>query len=150
MIAGRAKPIRTVDLDLLRAERERLTCISLFTGAGGAALGIRQAGFEVRVMVEWDKAACDTLRMNWVDRPDDWREILAAEEKAYRRKRSWRNKTYATPHYWWQERPPAILQADLTKTTTAEILAAAELEVGEATILEGGFRVRGFQWPVSA
>lgn len=129
-----------------------MTCISLFTGCGGAALGIRQAGFEVRVMVEWEKAACNTLRLNWVHRPENWREVLAAEERRVARrlkriKDSRRREVVEmqdTPHYWWQERPPAIMNVDITKTSTAEILAAAELEVGEATILEGGFPCQGF------
>lgn len=131
-------------LGYLKKDAEPFTCISLFTGAGGAALGIRQAGFEVRVMVENEKAACDTLRRNWVERPENWREQLAAEEKIYRRKRSWFNKMYKTPHYWWQERPPAVLEVDITKTTTEEILTAGDLRIGEATMLEGGFPCQGF------
>lgn len=132
------------DLEYLRKDGGALTCLSLFSGCGGAALGIRQAGFEIRAMVEWEKAACDTLRANWVDRPENWREILAEEEKVYRRKRSWWNKMYATPHFWWQERPPAILQADITKLSTTELLEAAGLRVGECSILEGGFPCQGF------
>jgi len=38
--------------------------ISLFSGAGGFDLGMTQAGFDVRVMVENDETACKTLRMN--------------------------------------------------------------------------------------
>jgi DNA-cytosine methyltransferase len=47
------------------------------------------------------------------------------------------------PH-WYQKREPAILQADITKTSTAEILAAGGLQVGEASLLEGGFPCQGF------
>jgi DNA (cytosine-5)-methyltransferase 1 len=128
------------------------TCISLFSGCGGMDLGVRQAGFEIRVMVEWDKAACDTLRSNWVERPADWREVLVKEEKRVKHrlaciKDPLRREVVAmqdTPHYWWQERPPVVLEADITKTATAEILKAAELEVGEADILTGGFPCQGF------
>jgi DNA (cytosine-5)-methyltransferase 1 len=141
---GSPRPLRRVSLNNLHKENDRFTCISLFTGAGGAALGIRQAGAEIRVMVEWDNAACKTLRANWLERPENWRDQLATEEKAYRRKRSWRAQMFDTPHYWWQERPPAIMNVDITKTTTAEILAAGELEIGEASILEGGFPCQGF------
>jgi len=43
---------------------ERLTNISLFTGAGGLDIGLEQAGFETRVCVEYDRACHETLEAN--------------------------------------------------------------------------------------
>ncbi len=47
------------------------TTIELFAGAGGLALGIEKAGFETLGLIELDKDAADSLRIN---RPD-WRVI---------------------------------------------------------------------------
>lgn len=127
-----------------------LTVISLFSGCGGFDLGSSSAGFETRVMVEWDKNACETLRKNWVERPENWREILAEETKKWKRLRNEIRKSQETPHYWWQERPPAILETDITKLTTEDLLKAAELRVGECSLLTGGFPCQGFSSANSA
>lgn len=39
-------------------------CIELFAGAGGLALGLEQAGFEEVALIEIDKTACETLKIN--------------------------------------------------------------------------------------
>lgn len=41
-----------------------LTAIELFTGAGGLAMGVTLAGFQTLAAVEWNRAACSTLRHN--------------------------------------------------------------------------------------
>jgi len=59
---GRFQP---KELDYLKHGAKPYTVISLFSGAGGFDIGTSQAGFQTRVMVEWEKAACDTLRANF-------------------------------------------------------------------------------------
>lgn len=39
-----------------------MTCIELFAGGGGAALGLHRAGLHTLARCEWDKDACATLR----------------------------------------------------------------------------------------
>ncbi|MEG2909361.1 MAG: DNA (cytosine-5-)-methyltransferase, partial [Erysipelotrichaceae bacterium] len=51
--------------------QKKFTSIELFAGAGGLALGIERAGFDTLGLIEFDKAAADTLKCN---RPH-WRVI---------------------------------------------------------------------------
>ena len=52
---------------VLQAPKNGLSVIELFSGAGGMALGFENAGFETRLLVEWEKDPVATLRQN---RPD--------------------------------------------------------------------------------
>ena len=40
------------------------TCVEMFSGAGGAAIGLDRAGFEHLAMVEWDSSACAAARQS--------------------------------------------------------------------------------------
>lgn len=109
-----------VDLQTLARRPRRLPAISLFTGVGGGALGLEQAGFDVRVMVERDPSCCATLRLNFID------NVVARRRTGTRR--------YV---------PPVILERDITTVAVDELLAAARLRVGEAAVLEGSFPCQG-------
>ncbi len=41
-----------------------LRAVELFAGVGGLAMGVGLAGFESLAVVEWNKSACETLRLN--------------------------------------------------------------------------------------
>ena len=43
------------------------TVVSLFAGCGGSSLGYKQAGYDVRLAVEWDTGAADVYRRNFPD-----------------------------------------------------------------------------------
>jgi DNA (cytosine-5)-methyltransferase 1 len=47
-----------------------LTTISLYSGIGGLDFGFEEAGFQTRVALEFDKTACQTIRLN-----RDWEVI---------------------------------------------------------------------------
>ena len=60
------KYLRSCTFDEMK-RKGKPTAISLFSGAGGADIGIARAGFEIRVMLEKDKWACETLRCNFTE-----------------------------------------------------------------------------------
>lgn len=58
---------------LKNKKKSNYTVIELFAGAGGTALGMENAGIEHVLLNEWDKHACETLRLN----KPDWNVIEA-------------------------------------------------------------------------
>lgn len=43
--------------------------LEIFSGAGGLATGMQQAGFHHSALLEWNKDACDSLRLNFKNTP---------------------------------------------------------------------------------
>jgi DNA (cytosine-5)-methyltransferase 1 len=41
-----------------------INSLELFCGTGGLALGLHQAGFEPKALIEWDKGSCDNIKAN--------------------------------------------------------------------------------------
>lgn len=139
------------ELRYLRHDAKPFTVISLFSGAGGFDIGTAGAGFQTRVMVEWEKAACDTLRVNFTKAGhNDWcdRQIAATKDKKLiATLKRWRKAgpRPATKKGGWYHKPePAIMCEDITKLSSARILEAAKLRLGECTLLTGGFPCQGF------
>ena len=52
------------DIMKIVENQKKYSTIELFAGAGGLALGIEKAGFETKALIEFDKAASDTLKCN--------------------------------------------------------------------------------------
>jgi DNA (cytosine-5)-methyltransferase 1 len=47
---------------------EQPTCIDLFAGCGGMSAGLKKAGFQNLLAVEWDASCCDTFKANISER----------------------------------------------------------------------------------
>lgn len=52
---------------VLKSKPAGYSSIELFSGCGGLALGLENAGFSNKLLVEIDKPACDTLKLNRQD-----------------------------------------------------------------------------------
>lgn len=64
------------------------TAVSLFSGCGGFCEGIKLAGFDIKVAVEYDKYACETYRANFPDTPlfeGDIHNFLGRNAKEHRK-----------------------------------------------------------------
>lgn len=167
------------------------THVSLFSGCGGLDVGFAQAGIQTRVMIEWDKSACETLRENFTwerlkkrtyghwEKPDgkvhqgemytgnktkDGIKLKYVEDKLVwknkeeffeqgrkweeaiknRKKKSYQFLMSRPPATWYHEPEPVIMQRDICEVTSKEIMEAGKLQVGECSIISGGFPCQGF------
>lgn len=67
--------VRTVGKSRVDGKAPRLTSVEICAGAGGQALGLERAGFAHTAVIEIDRDACETLRLN---RAGEWK-ILEAD-----------------------------------------------------------------------
>ena len=74
--------------------------ISLYSGAGGLDIGLKKAGFDVAVAVDFDHDSCETLRTNFKN--------------------------------------TAVIEGDITKISTDEILEKGNLKKDDVDLLVGG------------
>jgi DNA (cytosine-5)-methyltransferase 1 len=86
-----------------------LTSIEICAGAGGQAVGLHNAGFDHRALVEWDPHAVATLRANVSDWPG-----------------------------WDQEKADAIRPMDVKDFLESDVRENLGLEPGELDLLAGG------------
>ena len=117
---------------------KNLTHISLFTGIGGFDIGFAKAGIKTRVMVEFDKNCCKTLRANFY-----WEELKKRTKEDG--SPQWKYKSQMKKSIrWYHEPEPVIIQKDIKEITTEELLKAGKLGIGECSIISGGFPCQGF------
>lgn len=129
--------LRTVEISKFLEKPVKPAGISLFTGIGGFDIGFQKAGLETRVMVEWNKDCCRTLRANW-----HWSELRKRQGKYFP---LWKNKEEMKKEIdWYMDREPVILEKDICKVTTKEILEAGGFQVGEPFFITGGPPCQGF------
>ncbi|MFI0811289.1 DNA cytosine methyltransferase [Streptomyces echinatus] len=86
-----------------------LTSIEICAGAGGQAVGLHNAGFDHRALVEWDPHAVATLRANVGDWPG-----------------------------WDQEKADAIRPMDVKEFLESDVLKDLGLNRGDLDLLAGG------------
>ena len=115
-----------------------LTHISLFTGCGGLDIGFAKAGIQTRVMIEFNKSCCETLRHNFL-----WENLKKRTDD--KGNPIWKTKKDMKKNIaWYHSKEPVIIEKDIKEVTTEEILKAGNLKIGETSIISGGFPCQGF------
>ena len=54
-----------MSVDMSITSKPDRTLVSLFAGCGGSSLGYKQAGFDIKLAVEWDTKAADVYKRNF-------------------------------------------------------------------------------------
>lgn len=95
-----------------------LTSIEICAGAGGQAVGLHNAGFDHRALVEWDSHAVDTLRANVGGWPG-----------------------------WDQRKADELRPMDVKDFLGSEVRKSSALNPETSTCLRVASRARHFPWP---
>jgi DNA (cytosine-5)-methyltransferase 1 len=126
----------------------RPTLVSLFAGAGGLDIGLEMAGFSTVMVNEIESHACETLRQNkaltLLDAEDFDSWFLAqTNQRCYekmpadglsRMKERLRNS--ARRHSFLAD--AAIVEGDIRRLSSDDLLQAAGLAAGQVTLVAGG------------
>ncbi len=140
-----------------------LTHVSLFSGCGGLDVGFSNAGIQTRVMIEYAHDACETLRHNFLwenlknrkrgghyvkldGSPIDKSGAITGKSKWIEgTEPQWNTKEDMKKTITWYHEPePVILERDICDVTTDEIMKVGNLQIGECSIISGGFPCQGF------
>jgi DNA (cytosine-5)-methyltransferase 1 len=127
-----------------------LTCVSLFSGAGGLDIGLEQAGFSTLFANEVEKYACETLRQNKnlsllsVHEFDNWFDNIVSKQRCY-------VKTKKSDMVFLKERllvalklnfrhlqKAVVSENDIREISSEEILNSTGALKGEIDLIAGG------------
>lgn len=92
------------------------------------------------------------VKLKYIDDKLKWesKEQFLDEARKYnetlkkRKKPSYQFLMSAPPATWYHEPEPVIMERDICEVSTKEILEAAKLQVGECSVISGGFPCQGF------
>ena len=59
----------TTTLKKITHEKKKLSCVDLFSGAGGISIGFEKAGFDILFSSDFDSSVAKTHKANWPDVP---------------------------------------------------------------------------------
>jgi DNA (cytosine-5)-methyltransferase 1 len=127
-----------------------LSCVSLFSGAGGLDIGLEQAGFTTLFANEIEKYACETLRQNKalngvpISHFGNWFEETVATQRCYGKARSADMKLLsdrlkeAVKLNFRHLANATISENDIRDISADEILRVTRTSKGEIDLMAGG------------